>query len=148
MPPALLVDALLPADTDSPEATLALGRALAGALPPGTVVALHGDLGAGKTHLVKGLAEAFGGDARDVTSPTFTLVHEYDTAPPLVHLDLYRVETAREVDGLGLDELFAPDTVAVVEWPEHAHGRLPADTVHLRMTHAGGDRRRVERVAP
>jgi tRNA threonylcarbamoyladenosine biosynthesis protein TsaE len=135
---------LLPAETDSPEATLALGRALAACLAPGTVVALHGDLGAGKTHLVKGIAEAFGGDARAVTSPTFTLVHEIDTDPPLVHLDLYRIETPREVDGLGLDELFAADAVAVVEWPERAYGRLPDDALHLTMTHAGGDRRRVE----
>ena len=136
---------LLPAETDSPEATLALGRALAAHLAPGTVVALHGDLGAGKTHLVKGIAEAFGADPADVTSPTFTIVHEIDTVPPLVHLDLYRVETLREVNGLGLDELFASDAVAVVEWPERAHGRLPADALHLRMTHAGGDRRRIER---
>lgn len=137
-------DALLPAETDGPDATLALGRALAAHLRPGDVVALWGDLGAGKTHLAKGVAAGLGVDPAAVTSPTFTLVQEYEADPPLVHLDLYRVETPRELDGLGLDELLGGDAVALVEWPERADGRLPAHTLHLRLTHLGGDRRRVE----
>lgn len=140
------LDALLPAETDTAEATVALGRALGAALPAGAVVALYGDLGAGKTHLVKGLAEALGGRAQDVTSPTFTLVHEYDTAPVLVHADLYRVESDAEARALGLDE-WIDDTraVVVVEWPERAPGLLPPDTLHLHLAHLGGDRRRLTR---
>lgn len=138
--------ALLPAETDGPDATLDLGRRLAAHLQPGDVVALHGDLGAGKTHLAKGLAAGLGADPDTVTSPTFTIVQEYATDPPLLHLDLYRIESPRELDGLGLDELLGGDAVALVEWPDRAAGRLPPGTVHLRLTHLGGDRRRVEAV--
>lgn len=138
---------VFPAETDTPEATLALGRALAARLAPGAVVALHGDLGAGKTHLVKGLAAGLGGRADDVTSPTFTLVHEYDTVPPLVHADLYRVDGDAEAAALGLDDwIAAGDAVVVVEWPERAPGLLPADTLHLHLAHLGGDRRRLTRL--
>jgi tRNA threonylcarbamoyladenosine biosynthesis protein TsaE len=136
-----------PAETDSADATVALGRALAARLAPGAVVALHGDLGAGKTHLVKGIAEGLGGRAGDVTSPTFTLVHEVETDPPLVHADLYRVESEAEAAALGLDEwIAAGDAVVVVEWPERAPGLWPADTLHLHLAHLGGDRRRLTRL--
>jgi len=142
-----MTDDLLPAETDSVDATRALGRALALRLAPGSVVALHGDLGAGKTHLVKGIAEGFGGRTVDVTSPTFTLVHEYATEPPLVHADLYRVEDEAEAGALGLDEwIAAGDAVVVVEWPDRAPGLWPADTLHLHVAHLGGDRRRLSRL--
>lgn len=139
------VSDLLPAETDSPEATHALGRALAGRLRPGDVVALLGGLGAGKTHLAKGVAEGLGLDPGAVTSPTFTIVHEHD-APggPFLHLDLYRIETAAEAARLGLGELLSGEAVALVEWPENAHGLLPPDALWLRLTPLGGDRRRVE----
>ena len=138
---------LLPAETDSADATVALGRALASCLAPGAVVALHGDLGAGKTHLVKGIADGLGGRAADVTSPTFTLVHEVDTEPLLIHADLYRVESEAEAEALGLDEwIAAGDAVVVVEWPERAPGLWPADTLHLHLAHLGGDRRRLTRL--
>lgn len=133
----------LPAETDTPEATVALGRALAARLAAGDVVALHGDLGAGKTHLVKGIATGLGGRADDVTSPTFTLVHEYDTAPVLVHADLYRVESEAEAAALGLDEWMEGGAVVVVEWPERAPGLLPPDALHLTLAHLGGNRRRL-----
>lgn len=141
------LDALLPADTDTPEATVVLGRALAARLRPGDVVALYGDLGAGKTHLVKGIAEGLGGAAADVTSPTFTLVHEYATAPVLVHADLYRVDGEAEAAALGLDEWMEAGAVVIVEWPERAPGLLPADALHLHLAHLGGDRRRLSRLA-
>ena len=133
---------LLPATTDGPDATLDLGRRLAETWPAGTIVALTGDLGAGKTHLAKGVAQARGVDPAEVTSPTFTIVQEYADAG-LVHLDLYRMTRGEEVDALGLDDLFERFDLALVEWPEHAFGRLPADTVWLRLEHLGGDRRRI-----
>ena len=142
-----MLDALLPAETASADDTLALGAALAEALGPGDVVALSGDLGAGKTHLVKGAALAFGVDPAEVTSPTFTLVQEHADGA-LLHLDLYRIESDDEAARLGLGELLDGDAVAFVEWPERARTWLPERTVWLRLTHLGGDRRRVERLAP
>lgn len=140
-----MFDLLLPATTASPDATRALGRTLAVHLAPGDVLALHGGLGAGKTHLAKGIAEGLGLDPDDVTSPTFTIVHEHADGA-LLHLDLYRIETAADAARLGLGELLSGDAVAVVEWPEHAFGLLPPGTRHLRLTPLVGDDRRIELV--
>jgi len=107
--------------TDSPEATIALGRELASELAPPKLVLLRGDLGAGKTTLVKGIAEGFAAAEReDVTSPTFTLIHEYrGPAATLYHIDLYRIDTERELATLGLDELLAdPRNILLIEWGE------------------------------
>ncbi len=140
-------DGLLPAETDSPEATQALGRRLAAHLRPGDIVALVGGLGAGKTHLAKGVAEGLGIDPAGVTSPTFTIVHEHDGPEALLlHLDLYRIETPAEAARLGLGELLSGEAVALVEWPENAHGLLPPGTLWLRLTPLGGDRRRIDLV--
>ncbi len=136
---------LLPAETASAAETVALGRRLAARLGPGDVVALDGDLGAGKTHLAKGVAAGLGLDPGAVTSPTFTIVQEHGDGA-LLHLDLYRVETERELAGLGLADLLDTDAVALVEWPVRARGWLPERTLWLRLAHRGGDRRRVERV--
>ena len=123
--------------------TLSLGRRLAEHLDPGDVLALQGDLGAGKTHLAKGIAAGLGVDPEAVTSPTFTIVQEHADGA-LLHLDLYRIESDEEVARLGLDELLDGDAVSVVEWPERGRVWLPARTVWLRLVHLGGDRRRVE----
>ena len=135
---------LLPAETASAAATRELGRRIGARLGPGDVVALEGDLGAGKTHLVQGAADGLGLDGDAVTSPTFALVQEHGDGA-LLHLDLYRVETPAEAAGLGLGELLDGDAVAFVEWPGQAFGWLPARTFWLRLSHLGGDRRRVER---
>ena len=146
------MNGVLPAETGSADETQALGAQIAVRLVPGDVIALVGGLGAGKTHLAKGLAEAFGADPAEVTSPTFTLVHEHD-APGLgapgglvLHLDLYRIETPAEAARLGLGEMLSGDAVVLVEWPERAFGLLPPETLWLRLTPLGGDRRRVEEV--
>ena len=138
-----MFDALLPAETASARETLALGRRLAERLEPGDVVALQGDLGAGKTHLAKGIAAGLGLDPDAVTSPTFTVVQEHGDGA-LLHLDLYRIEAEAELDRLGLGELLDGDAVALVEWPERGGAWLPERTVWVRLTHLGGDRRRVE----
>ena len=138
-----MFDALLPAQTESADETLALGRRLATLLEPGDVVALRGDLGAGKTHLAKGIAAGLGLDPDAVTSPTFTIVQEHGGGA-LLHLDLYRIESDDELARLGLDEMLDGDAVALVEWPERGGAWLPPRTVWLRLTHLGGDRRRVE----
>ena len=138
-----MFDDLLPAQTASANETLALGRRLAARLEPGDVVALQGDLGAGKTHLAKGIAAGLGVDPATVTSPTFTIVQEHGDGA-LLHLDLYRIESDDELARLGLDELLDGDAVALVEWPERGGAWLPERTVWLRLAHLGGDRRRVE----
>jgi len=106
--------------TNSAEETIALGRELASSLAPPKLVLLRGDLGAGKTTLVKGIAQGFEAAAEeDVTSPTFTLVHEYrGPSATLYHIDLYRVDTPRELETLGLDDLMGDNSVLLIEWGE------------------------------
>lgn|SRR6185312_5063815 len=106
--------------TNSPEETIALGRELASLLAPPKIVVLRGDLGAGKTTLVKGIAEGFYAASHDdVTSPTFTLIHEYrGPAATLYHIDLYRIDTQRELDTLALDDLMTDNSVLLIEWGE------------------------------
>jgi len=106
--------------TSSPEETIALGRELARLLTPPKLVLLRGDLGAGKTTLVKGIAQAFEAASEDdVTSPTFTLIHEYrGPGATLYHIDLYRVDTQRELETLGLDDLMGDNHILLIEWGE------------------------------
>ncbi|HEY1802337.1 MAG TPA: tRNA (adenosine(37)-N6)-threonylcarbamoyltransferase complex ATPase subunit type 1 TsaE [Terriglobales bacterium] len=106
--------------THSAEETIALGRELAEMLSPPKLVLLRGDLGAGKTTLVKGIAAAFhAAEEEDVTSPTFTLIHEYrGPAATLYHIDLYRVDTPRQLETLGLDDLIAENSILLIEWGE------------------------------
>lgn len=106
--------------TNSAEETIAFGRTLAGLLAPPKLVLLRGDLGAGKTTLVKGIAAAFEAAAEeDVTSPTFTLVHEYrGPRANLYHIDLYRIDTPRELETLGLDDLQSDNSILLIEWGE------------------------------
>ncbi|PYV59005.1 MAG: tRNA (adenosine(37)-N6)-threonylcarbamoyltransferase complex ATPase subunit type 1 TsaE [Acidobacteria bacterium] len=104
--------------TTSPQETIALGKELAASLAPPKLVLLRGDLGAGKTTLVKGIAEGFeAASQNDVTSPTFTLIHEYrGPSATLYHIDLYRVDTPRELETLGLDDLMDERSVLLIEW--------------------------------
>jgi tRNA threonylcarbamoyladenosine biosynthesis protein TsaE len=106
--------------TRSAEETIALGRELAPMLAPPKLVVLRGGLGAGKTTLVKGIARGFqAGSEEDVTSPTFTLVHEYrGPSATVYHIDLYRVDTQRELETLGVDDLMSDNSVLLVEWGE------------------------------
>jgi len=103
--------------TRSEAETVSLGRQLAERLTPGAVVLLYGNLGAGKTAFVRGLAEGLGASPGEVTSPTFTLIQEYAGPTPLYHVDLYRL-TPAEADDLGLDELLAGDGVVAIEWAD------------------------------
>ncbi len=135
---------LLPTTTDGPDATVALGRRIGTALTPGEVVALVGDLGAGKTHFVQGVVAGMGGDAGEVTSPTFAIVHTYATPRgPLHHIDAYRVERPADFAEIGgetyLDDLAA---VVVVEWPSRIAAALPAETVVVRIEQVGETARR------
>jgi tRNA threonylcarbamoyladenosine biosynthesis protein TsaE len=131
--------------TRSSEETVALGRTLAGMLTPPKLVLLRGDLGAGKTTLVKGIAEAFqAASADDVTSPTFTLVHEYrGPRATLYHIDLYRVDTERELETLGLDDLITPDSILLIEWGEKSPRFVRDRNVEIVLERVGENERRI-----
>lgn len=130
-------------ETWSPEQTEAVGYLVAEILPAGTLVALHGELAAGKTCLVRGMARRAGGGT-PVHSPTFTLVNQYGDESPLYHLDLYRLGGPEELADLGYEEIFDSGAVCVVEWPERAGGLLPESRVDIYITHGGGDHRYFE----
>jgi tRNA threonylcarbamoyladenosine biosynthesis protein TsaE len=135
--------------THSPEETIVFGRSLAAELSPPLIVLLGGDLGAGKTTLVKGIAEGFGAArAEDVTSPTFTLVHEYrGPHATLYHIDLYRIDTQRDLETLGLDDLLAPNSILLIEWGEKFPGLQRDQYVEIRLERVGETRRRIQRTA-
>lgn len=131
--------------TDSAEETIAFGRTLAELLAPPKLVLLTGDLGAGKTTLVKGIAAAFEAAAEeDVTSPTFTLIHEYrGPRANLYHIDLYRVDTQRELATLGLDDLRESKSILLIEWGEKFERFKREREVEIAIEHLGGDDRRI-----
>ena len=127
----------------SEQDTAAIGRELGATLAAGDVVLLHGDLGAGKTAFVRGLAAGLGVDAQEVSSPTFTLVQEYRGGRlPLFHVDLYRLNDPREIDDLGLDEI-AEDGVLAIEWADKLPRRFGA-AVTVRIAHSDGDTRTIQ----
>lgn len=128
--------------THSQDETADVGRRLAPTLQAGSVLLLVGDLGAGKTALVRGLAEGLGVAAEEVSSPTFTLMQEYRGGRvPLIHVDLYRLNEAREIDELGLEEL-GLDAVLAIEWAEKLPRPIP-DAVEVRIAHGEGDARQL-----
>ena len=132
--------------THSAEETTDLGRQLAVELKPGSIVLLRGDLGAGKTTMVKGIAEGFqAAKADDVTSPAFTLIHEYrGPAITLYHIDLYRIDTQRELDTLALDDLMSPRSILLIEWGEKFERFNKERDLEIAIEHAGGDDRRIQ----
>lgn len=132
-------------ETHSDEETRSLGKALATELPPAGLVLLIGELGAGKTTLTKGVVEGRGaGRPEDVSSPTFTLIHEYGDPVRVYHVDLYRLDTAEEVRRLGLEELLDSQALVLIEWGERFPELWPAERTEIHLAHAGGDNRRIE----
>lgn len=130
--------------TNSEDETAAVGYELAATLSAGDMLLLYGDLGAGKTALVRGLAEGLGVSRDEVSSPTFTLIQEYRGGRlTLFHVDLYRIEDPREFDELGLDEI-AEDGVLAIEWAEKLAARLmPSRYLMVRIEHGDGDTRTI-----
>lgn len=131
--------------TGSADETIAFGRTLAELLVPPKLVLLRGDLGAGKTTLVKGIAEAFEAASRDdVTSPTFTLIHEYrGPRAKLYHIDLYRIDTERELETLGLDDLRGEDSVLLIEWGEKFPRLVRERDVEIALERVGESGRKI-----
>ena len=134
------------ATTASAEETRALAARLAAALPPGSVLALHGDLGAGKTTFVQGLARGLG-IQESVTSPTFAILALHRGAgKTLVHVDAYRLDGARALEDLMIDDFLAPPWWVAIEWPENVADWLPSDALHLELGHAAAERRHTLRL--
>jgi len=128
--------------TRSEEETIALGEKLAQQLPARVVVLLIGNLGAGKTTLAKGIVKGLGAAAPDdVSSPTFTLIHEY--GPTVYHVDLYRLDEEREVATLGLDEIFEKEAVVLIEWGERFPGLIPTRHMEIRLDEKSGNVRQI-----
>ncbi len=141
-------------ETRSEDETIELGRRLAATLPTRSVVLLIGNLGAGKTTLAKGIVSGLGAaPIEEVSSPTFTLIHEYEnpaTRRLVYHIDLYRLDLPQEVATLGLDEIFDRQAVVLIEWGERFPQLMPSDRIEIRLRALDGDRREiiVERPSP
>ena len=131
--------------TKSAEETIALGRELAPLLVPPKIVLLRGDLGAGKTTLVKGIAEGFqAASEEEVTSPTFTLVHEYrGPSATLYHIDLYRVDTQRELETLGLADLIGDNSILLIEWGDKFPRFERERDIEIALVWTAEDKRKV-----
>jgi tRNA threonylcarbamoyladenosine biosynthesis protein TsaE len=140
-------------DTSTAADTIRVGHEIAKMLIPPRFLILKGDLGAGKTTLVKGIAQALdAADPDEVTSPTFTLIHEYegtrhedgrDEPVMLYHLDLYRIEQERQLDSLGLDEIATPDSIVLVEWGDKFPSVAKRSNGEIVMKTTGGDSRKI-----
>jgi tRNA threonylcarbamoyladenosine biosynthesis protein TsaE len=132
-------------ETHSETETLAAGREVARLLPSRAVVLLIGELGAGKTTLTKGIVEGRGAArAEDVSSPTFTLIHEYGNPVSVYHVDLYRLDTVEEARRLGLEDLFDQDALVLIEWGDRFPSLLPESFMAVRISYGENDKRIIE----
>jgi tRNA threonylcarbamoyladenosine biosynthesis protein TsaE len=130
--------------THSAEETIAWGRKLAERLQAPTLVLLSGELGSGKTTLTKGIVAGLNAAQEDeVTSPTFTLVHEYGSGRKVFHGDLYRIESFHDFETLGLEDVFSQPAILILEWSDKFPLKAPWPQVRLRLEHMGGDSRRI-----
>ena len=125
----------------SPAETETVGFRIGSLLRAGMLVKLYGELGAGKTTMVKGIARAFGIEKDDVISPSFTIITEYKSSPRFYHLDLYRIAGSRDLESTGIWDCIGENSVTVVEWPEHAEDELPKDALSVRISHKNLDER-------
>jgi tRNA threonylcarbamoyladenosine biosynthesis protein TsaE len=131
--------------SSDPEETFRMGRMIGEALKEGDMVALIGELGAGKTSLTQGIARGLGIDeGYQITSPTFTLINEYPGRMNLVHLDVYRLGGSADLPDLGYEEFFFSKSVVVIEWAEKILDVLPDKTIFIKMTYLDQNRRRIE----
>ena len=126
-----------------PDETKDIGFNLGKLLKPGDVVGLYGELGAGKTTMVKGIANALGINEREIVSASFTIIADYDTIPRFSHIDLYRLEKDAEISELGLWDQIGGDGISVIEWAEKADRVLPEDMIRVRLKSVGEHMREI-----
>jgi tRNA threonylcarbamoyladenosine biosynthesis protein TsaE len=132
-------------ESHSDEETLSIGKHLADVLPSRGVVLLLGELGAGKTTLAKGIVEGRGAASSDeVSSPTFTLIHEFGDPVRVYHIDLYRLDTAEQARRLGVEEIFAQDALVLIEWGDRFPEILPERWLEIRLTAVADEEREIE----
>lgn len=129
--------------SSSIQETISFGKKFAEELNAGDVVCLEGDLGAGKTHFVKGVASFFGVKEEQVSSPTFTLINEYQGAVPIYHFDCYRLKNEQEALEIGTEEYFYGDGISIVEWPQKIRNLIPPEAVWISITHSGEHQREI-----
>jgi len=130
--------------SNSPDETQEIGQRIGRCLKTGDVVCLYGDLGMGKTTLVRGVASAFGIEGRDITSASFSIIAEYPTAVPFYHVDLYRISTPADLESTGIWEVVGADGVVVVEWAERLGDISGIKTISVQMESDGPDVRTIE----
>lgn len=130
--------------TRSEAETISFGERLAAQLEPGAVVLLIGNLGAGKTTLAKGIAKGLGAaQPEEVSSPTFTLIHEYGEPAKVYHIDLYRLDEEKQVAGLGLEEVFESGAVSLIEWGERFPNVMPSRRMEVRLRRLPDEEREI-----
>lgn len=130
-------------ESDSVERTIEIGFEFAKKLKGGDVVCLEGDLGAGKTHFVKGLASFFEVDSSNVSSPTFTLINEYKGTVSIYHFDCYRLKNDQEALEIGVEEYLYGEGVSVIEWPSKISNLIPEDSIKIEIHHEGDSKRSI-----
>ncbi len=126
-----------------PDETKDIGYRLGKMLRPGNVVGLYGELGSGKTTMVKGIARALGIEEKEIMSASFTIITEYDSTPPFSHIDLYRIEKDSELDEVGFWEHIGGSNISVIEWAEKAESMLPEDLIRVGLTSVGEEVREI-----
>lgn len=129
--------------SNSVDETIRIGFEFGKQLKPGDVVCLDGDLGAGKTHFVKGVASYFGIDPEKVSSPTYTLIHEYSGSITVYHFDCYRLKGEQEALEIGAEEYFYGDGVCLVEWPNKIEGLIPEEAIWVEISHLSDVKRNI-----
>jgi len=134
---------MLKVRTRGPDETKAFGLRIGKLLKAGDTVALYGELGAGKTTITKGIAYAIGIGERDIASASFTIIAEYQTDPPLVHIDLYRINTDAELEDIGLGDVIGGRNISVIEWAEKALQWLPDDVIQITLNPLSEDEREI-----
>jgi len=130
-------------ESTSVEETIRIGFEFGKQLEAGDVVCLDGDLGAGKTHFVKGVASYFGINPEKVSSPTYTLIHEYSGELPVYHFDCYRLKHEQEALEIGAEEYFYGDGVCLVEWPKRIEGLIPEEAIWVEISHLSDSKRKI-----
>jgi tRNA threonylcarbamoyladenosine biosynthesis protein TsaE len=129
--------------SNRPEDTEEIGFKIGKKLSAGNIVRLYGDLGAGKTTMVKGIARALGIDKKDITSASFTIIAEYPGNPSFFHIDLYRTSKGVDLDSTGIWDCLGTHSISVIEWAEHAEGELPEDSLKVTIKDRGNDVREI-----
>lgn len=129
--------------SNSPEATEDIGFKIGKKLRAGAIVLLNGDLGTGKTTMVKGIARALGIDRKDITSASFTIIAEYPGSPPFFHIDLYRTSVGVDLDSTGIWDCIGKHSISVIEWAEHAEAELPKDSLKVTIKDTGNNNREI-----